>query len=502
LISSSSEPLDVDARLAEMAGRALAKMPAPTAPAVSSAEYDGTVSLAMRERRARAYARTMDPAVQGEHGSEAAFIGAMKIGRGFGLPLENAVRVFRDEYNPRCSPSWSEAEILHKCKQALDDSRMSVGALLVEQATVRPAALADGPTAADPLHGLDALRRVAIVGRDRILELAARPIEYLWWGIATAAIVTMLSGDPGGGKTTLLFLLLAARLNLGSPVNVLGREVKPAPANQYVVLVEAEHSGESSARKIVQSLHLLGIDDQALGRLILVSRQAVKIGSPEWADIVRMVAAGLVSDIALDTLARVSPDAADPNSERDQAQLFGRIYEAIESAPDGVTKPSVWVAAHNRKGGGEGLSAVSGSGQRVGQVDSLLVVRAILDADQRVTSAEVTFPKLRERPDDWPGKIEYTVSKDGLIVLEGDSKSDRPADERVLEYLRHFGPMTANELRKHLELHHRQVQAAVTKLFKDKCITSVEKDVRGKMEKAFAAVDAALCRPVDGDAPF
>src|SRR5437870_2336620 len=122
----------------------------------------------------------------------------------------------------------------------------------------------DGPTAANPLYGLEKLGAVAIVGRDRILELAAKPVVYLWQDIALAGIIVVIAGGPGGGKTTLLFLLLAARLNRGAPVKLLGREVTPVPPGRFVVLIEGEHGATSTMRKLVRSLSDMAIDDAAL----------------------------------------------------------------------------------------------------------------------------------------------------------------------------------------------------------------------------------------------
>ena len=209
---------------------------------------------------------------------------------------------------------------------------------------------ADGPTPANPLHGLDKLAAVAVYGRNRILELAAKPVVYLWQDIALAGIVVVIAGGPGGGKTTLLFLLLAARLNRGAPVKLLGREVTPVPAGRFVVLIEGEHGATSTMRKLVRSLRILGIDDGGLDHVIVVARKSVRIGSAEWDEVGRMVSAGLVSDIALDTLARVAP--SDANEQKEQVAVFDTIAQTIDLAPTEETKPVVWTVAHTRKGGG------------------------------------------------------------------------------------------------------------------------------------------------------
>ena len=206
-----------------------------------------------------------------------------------------------------------------------------------------------GPTATDPMRGLEFLSRVAVSGRSRLRELAAVPAAFVWSQIAVSGTIVLLAGGPGEGKTTLLFLLLVGRMNTGDAVHILGRRVEPAPPSTWVVLIEGEHSESSAARKLLRSCVLLDVDDAALDRIILVARKAVRLGSPEWHDVVKLVRAGLVSDIAIDTIARVAP--GDGNDEKEQVAIFDHVAQAIEAAPDGTAKPTVWAAAHTRKNG-------------------------------------------------------------------------------------------------------------------------------------------------------
>ena len=123
-------------------------------------------------------------------------------------------------------------------------------------------------------------------------------------------------------------------------MHLLGRQVEPAPVGAWVVLIEGEHSESSAARKLLRSVRLLRLDERALDRVILIARKAVRLGSPEWADVVRLIAAGLVSDIALDTVARVAP--SDSDSEREQTAIFDLVAQAIDAAPSEATRPTAW----------------------------------------------------------------------------------------------------------------------------------------------------------------
>jgi hypothetical protein len=271
----------------------------------------------------------------------------------------------------------------------------------------------------------------------------------------------------------------------------------PAAAGKFVVLIEGEHSEASTSRKLVKSLKLLGVDDQALGRVIIVARKAVVLGSPEWADIVRLIAAGLVSDIALDTVARVAP--GDANDEREQVAIFDAVSQALERAP-GAEKPICWAVAHTRKNGTSGeLSDVSGSVQRTGQADSVLLLKAER-VDGRVLSTRVTFAKLREDPDDYPEPVEFTISKgpDETPVLKSTAVSkvvdNRPLEERILEALT-VKPMTKSALSKLLGRNKPDLEQPISNLFAARAITTASVTIKGRDYAGFAARPGANFTP-------
>ena len=339
------------------------------------------------------------------------------------------------------------------------------------------------PTSEHPLRGLRHLGAVALVGRKRILELAAKPIEYVWVDIAPPGTVTLIAGPSADGKTTLLFLILGARASLETPISLLGREIRPAPPEQYVVLIEGEHSEASTSRKLVKSLALQGVDDMALERVVIVARKAVKLGSPEWLDVVSMVRAGLVSDIAIDTVARIA--YGDSDSEREQVAIFEGVAQAIESAPEGALPPNVWAVAHTRKNNTTGdLADVSGSVQRVGQSDSVLLVKAER-IDGRVVSTRVVFAKLREDPDEYPEPAELRIANgvlsSGTVVRPAD---DRPLEERIVEELA-TGAKTKTALSKALQRNKGDLEPAFTTLFASRRITTTTVTIKGREYTAF-----------------
>jgi hypothetical protein len=69
-------------------------------------------------RRARAYLAKVEPAVSGQGGHNATFRAACLLVQKFGLTFEQAWPLLK-EWNERCEPPWSDAELRHKLKDAL-----------------------------------------------------------------------------------------------------------------------------------------------------------------------------------------------------------------------------------------------------------------------------------------------------------------------------------------------------------------------------------------------
>jgi hypothetical protein len=280
-------------------------------------------------------------------------------------------------------------------------------------------ATAEPPTASEPLRGLRHLGPLALRGAAQIRKLAAEPINWAWKDYVVPGTVVVLAGPSSEGKTTLAFLILMARATLGPPIALCGREVKPAAVGRYVVVVEAEHGESSTARKLVKSAELLGLGDDALERVISISRKAVMLGSPEWKDIESMIAAGIVADVAIDTWARVT--TGDSNKEEDQARNFEIIAGAIEKAPPDA-QPNMWLLLHTRKGKADSLDDVAGSVQRVAQADTVLLVNADRDENGKVQSTTVKLVKAREEPDDYPEASKHAILDGRIEWSSGGSK--------------------------------------------------------------------------------
>jgi hypothetical protein len=79
--------------------------------------------------RARRYLASVPPAISGQHGDVHTFRVCCRLARGFALDDEQALAVL-SEWNERCQPPWTVAELLEKLRCAALYGREPVGGLL------------------------------------------------------------------------------------------------------------------------------------------------------------------------------------------------------------------------------------------------------------------------------------------------------------------------------------------------------------------------------------
>lgn len=71
--------------------------------------------------------KTAPAAVQGANGSGALWDVALELVRGLRIEQGEALALLKAHYNPRCVPPWSEAELLHKVRDAHDNAKVPFG---------------------------------------------------------------------------------------------------------------------------------------------------------------------------------------------------------------------------------------------------------------------------------------------------------------------------------------------------------------------------------------
>lgn len=114
-IELTGEPMDPDAVLAT---------PEPAPPALP-VRLDSQESQGDRERRAIRYIARMDAAISGQGGHPATWAVARKLAQDFGFDESTTFRLLWTEYNPRCQPPWTEKELRHKARDAVEKARVS-----------------------------------------------------------------------------------------------------------------------------------------------------------------------------------------------------------------------------------------------------------------------------------------------------------------------------------------------------------------------------------------
>lgn len=90
----------------------------PEEPAAAPPSQDFRSDNAVFER-ARKYLAKLPPAVSGSGGHNSTFHAACVLVCGFALPEQDALTLMR-EFNQSCTPAWSEKDLLHKVKQAVN----------------------------------------------------------------------------------------------------------------------------------------------------------------------------------------------------------------------------------------------------------------------------------------------------------------------------------------------------------------------------------------------
>ena len=252
----------------------------------------------------------------------------------------------------------------------------------------------------DPQALLKQFLEIAVTGEE-IEKASNEPVDWVWPPYVASGSICLVAGNTSGGKTSFIFLLLAAR-TASKPIEFLGHLVTPAPAGQYIVVVEPEHSKGSSARKFKKSARLLGLDSkEVFKRLIIVSgSRSLVVGDLRWRQLCGLIRAGLVSDVLLDTIASTTTEEG--SDEQAQAALFDKLRLAIENAPPKQSPPVIWPCTHTRKPSKDAdeeidLAAVSGSLQRAAQSNTVLMLRANR-RDYKIVSATIFFLKTKEEP--------------------------------------------------------------------------------------------------------
>ncbi|HVY45980.1 MAG TPA: DnaB-like helicase C-terminal domain-containing protein [Minicystis sp.] len=158
------------------------------------------------------YLATIEPAIQGSHGSDPTFRAAQVLVHKFELDDACALELLLTEYNPRCQPPWSRRELEHKVKSARQKGRMPRGIEdreppRREDDDVERAAIQSEPEIASAAWPTLSELAFELVGLGDPLPTGIAPFDAACRGGLRPNRRIVLAGAPGAGKTSLAMML-------------------------------------------------------------------------------------------------------------------------------------------------------------------------------------------------------------------------------------------------------------------------------------------------------
>ncbi|MCB9073741.1 MAG: AAA family ATPase [Bdellovibrionaceae bacterium] len=137
----------------------------------------------MSLENARKYLLKIPGAIEGMKGEETTFKVCCLLVNDFNLSSEETLNLLCEDWNNRCSPPWEKDELLEKIHNAK------------EYSTGRPGSKSKKHNKSSP--------KKEIVTR-RLSDIESRELEYIDEPYILRGMLTLLSGDPGVSKSTLV----------------------------------------------------------------------------------------------------------------------------------------------------------------------------------------------------------------------------------------------------------------------------------------------------------
>lgn len=262
-----------------------------------------------------------------------------------------------------------------------------------------------------------------------VFEATPAEIEWCWHGYAAPGVITLLAGRHKGGKSTLLFNLLAAMCD--GDTTFLGHALVPGP----VVLLTEE--GDQSLRPKLEIISEEGRANlRVLGRADVTPRTDY-----DWARAVREAGLEALEHGARMVLIDTFAFWAEVSNENDNALMQSVVSVLGELSVQGL---SVVIVHHARKDGGEEGNAIRGASSLQGAVDIIVEMVKPHAGEEEDTNDRGTERELRavgrfpESPEAMRVKL---VEGRYVLVGEGTRAAMRNLDfeAKVRDYLsEHF----------------------------------------------------------------
>ena len=276
-----------------------------------------------------------------------------------------------------CSPSVRRSHGSASGTRAGGDSADPTGisekclqCLLAAQTKEGLSVTSDEPTPTPP--ALDDDARPAKRRRPKLIsfaEVEAKEVDWLWPGYIPKGMLTLISGDPGGGKSHMT-LAIAAALSCGRSLPGMSHGVKRKPLRSLILNAEDDRE-----RVIKPRLNLLAACDKHIvtpERYFTFDEEGVR-----WLD--EMLAEAKPAFVVIDPIVAYLGGAVDMHRANQVRAITTQIAELANKHHSAIV-----LVRHLRKTGGKAIYAGQGSIDFTGIVRSELLTQQDKAAKERV----------------------------------------------------------------------------------------------------------------------
>ncbi len=237
----------------------------------------------------------------------------------------------------------------------------------------------------------------------------AGEVEWLWGGYLARGEITLLSAKPKAGKTTLVAALLGATCR--GEKEFLGRKLEPR-FRTLIVTQEKPYHWKLRIERHGYDPDLILFQPGRDGRSHPGKAMPMPAWEALWEHLARKVKELGVGAVLLDTTADFWP----VKKEADPAEITAAMAP-VEQVTE-VAGGAVLAVHHDRKGGGEGVDAIRGSGQLAGYVAIPLGLKQ--------SGPEGLFRTLtsESRYDDTPKAVTFRREEGGRLAVVGGSAAE------------------------------------------------------------------------------
>ena len=245
------------------------------------------------------------------------------------------------------------------------------GITWLEREIIRACNRLDEPTSSPPtmLNNMSGLNSLNIL--DYVLDLetvVSTPVKWLWEGWLPAGKLSLLSGDPGLGKTTVA-LDIAARLSVGKSMPYSSNQIEPGMT--LILTAEDDLADTIKPRLCAAS----GEPSMVRAMLSVPSKHGENIyvrlpSLPEDIEALRTVITEYdVKLVIIDPMMAYLSSRIDAHKDQDIRRAFGELKAVAEN-----TGAAIWLIRHlNKSNGSKAVYAGGGSIGITGSVRSELM---------------------------------------------------------------------------------------------------------------------------------